>query len=151
MTGIWVVLVTLVAAGLVGLLWRGRQGRVRPAPDSPDAMDALDALDALGGSGLPEPVLGRVDRSVPVTLLQLTTPVCARCPQARALLRDVAAATPGVRHAELDLAEHPELPGRLGVRSTPTTLAITAAGHELFRVVGVPRRDDLLDALTPHL
>ncbi|MGH3940474.1 MAG: thioredoxin family protein, partial [Pseudonocardiaceae bacterium] len=86
-----------------------------------------------------------------VTLLQLNTPVCARCPQARAVLGEVAAATAGVRHAELDLAEHPELAGRLGIRSTPTTLVLSRTGQELFRVTGVPHRADLLSALQPHL
>jgi hypothetical protein len=63
----------------------------------------------------------------------------------------LAAATPGVRHTELDLAQYPELTGLLRARSTPTTLAITRRGHELFRVAGVPRRDELLSALQPHL
>jgi thioredoxin-like negative regulator of GroEL len=100
---------------------------------------------------LPEQLLRQMDVEAKVTLLQLTTPICARCPQARALLGELAAATPGLRHAELDLAQSPELANLLGVRSTPTTLAVGRSGQELFRVTGVPRREELLSALRLHL
>jgi thiol-disulfide isomerase/thioredoxin len=137
MTGLWLGLGTVLTATLFGLFWRGRQGRVRAGAEPV--------------SGLPEPVLDRLDRAATVTLLLLTGPLCARCPQARALLSEVVAATPGVRHAELDLAAHPELAAELGVRSTPTTLVVSRTGQELFRVRGVPRRTELLGALQPHL
>jgi len=142
MIGLWVGLGTLVVATIVGLRWRTRQGRI-----------AGGAVPGSAGSkpGLPEPVLRQVDGAAAVILLQLNTPVCAQCPQARAVLGELAATTPGVRHAELNLAEHPELAGRLGVRSTPTTLVLSRTGDELFRVRGVPRRADLLSALRPHL
>lgn len=148
MTGLVFALATLLLAGVLGAIWRRSQGRVRtrhatarrgaPAPDHTAA-------------ALPDPVLRRVDDSAAVTLLQLSTPICARCPQARAVLGEVSTATDGVHHTELDLAEHPELAGELGVRSTPTTLAISRSGHELFRVTGVPRRAELLSALEAHL
>jgi thiol-disulfide isomerase/thioredoxin len=134
----WLSVVVMAAAAALGLLWRARQGRVRTAP-------------GMEPPGLPEQLLRHVDAEAAVTLLQLTTPICARCPQARALLGELAAATPGVPHTELDLAQSPELANLLGVRSTPTTLAIARSGHELFRVTGVPRREELLSALQPHL
>ncbi|HEU0127050.1 MAG TPA: thioredoxin family protein [Pseudonocardiaceae bacterium] len=137
MTGWELGLGTVVAATMFGLVWRRRQGRVQVGFDA--------------AAGLPEPVLCGLDRAAAVTLLLLTAPVCARCPQARALLSEVAATTPGIRHAELDLAMHPELAAELGVRSTPTTLVVSRTGHELFRVAGVPRRAELLSALQPHL
>ena len=137
MTGLWLGLGTVVAATLFGLFWRRRQGRVQ--------------IDAEPVAGLPEPVLGRLDREATVTLLLLTVPVCGRCSQARAVLTELAVATPGVRHAELDLAAHPQLAAELEVRTTPTTLAVSRTGHELFRVAGVPRRAALLSALHPHL
>jgi thiol-disulfide isomerase/thioredoxin len=138
MMGMWLSVVVMAAAAALGLLWRARQGRVRTAP-------------GMEPPGLPEQLLRHVDAEAAVTLLQLTTPICARCPQARALLGELAAATPGVRHTELDLAQSPELANLLGVRSTPTTLAVARSGHELFRVTGVPRREELLSALQPHL
>ncbi|HEY2763089.1 MAG TPA: thioredoxin domain-containing protein [Pseudonocardiaceae bacterium] len=131
---------TLVLATLFGLIWRSRQGRV------PGTRTATTTGDIL-----PEPVLTSVDDTAAVTLLQLTIPICARCPRARTLLSDLATETPGVGYAELDLAGHPELAGQLGIRSTPTTLVVSRTGQELFRVAGVPRRAELLTALQPHL
>lgn len=142
LTGLAIAVGTLALAGVLGLLWQRGQGRVRAG------------AGAGGGpveQALPAAVLGKVDPDVAVTLLQLSAPVCARCTQARVVLGELSTVTEGVRHAELDLSEHPDLPGRLGVRSTPTTLAISAAGRELFRVAGVPRRAALLSALEPHL
>lgn len=137
MTGLWLALAVIVLAALFGLAWQARQGRLRVAPE-PELV-------------LPEQVLHHLDADAAVTLLQLTTPICARCPQARAVLAELAAAARGVRHTELDLAQHPDLADLLGVRSTPTTLAVARSGHELFRMTGVPRRDELLSALQPHL
>lgn len=138
MTGMWLALIVIVTAATFGLLWRARQGRVRSTP-------------TLEPTVLPEQILRRVDPEAAVTLLQLTTPICARCPQARAVLSDLAAATPGIRHTELDLAQSPELADLLSVRSTPTTLAVARSGRELFRVTGVPRREELLRVLQQHL
>lgn len=138
MTGMWLALMVIATAAALGLLWRARQGRVRSAPK-------------LEPPVLPEQVLHRVDAEAAVTLLQLTTPICTRCPQARTLLDELAAATPGIRHTELDLAQYPELASLLAVRSTPTTLAVARSGHELFRVTGVPRREELLSVLQQHL
>ncbi|MGH3932966.1 MAG: thioredoxin family protein [Pseudonocardiaceae bacterium] len=126
---------TLVVATVFGLLWRHRQGRVQ----------------APAGTALSGLVLCRIDSVAAVTLLQLSTPMCARCPQARALLSELAAGTPGIGYTEIDLAEHPELATELRVRSTPTVLAVSRTGHELFRVTGVPRRAELLTALQSHL
>jgi thioredoxin-like negative regulator of GroEL len=122
---------------LFGFAWQARQGRLRVAAE-------LEPV-------LPEQVLCFLDADAAVTLLQLTTPICARCPQAHAVLAELAAAARGVRHTELDLARYPELADLLRVRSTPTTLAVARSGHELFRVSGVPHREELLSALRPHL
>lgn len=136
-----VLLGTLAVAGALGLTWRARQGRVR---------QGRARRSGAAAGVVPAPVRARLNGSA-VTLLMLSAPVCAQCPQARAVLGELAAATDGLRHAEFDLAEYPELAADLGVRSTPTVLALDAAGRELFRVVGVPRRADLLAAVAPHL
>jgi hypothetical protein len=67
------------------------------------------------------------------------------------LLSDLAARTEGLHHTELDLTERPDLARELSVLRTPTTLAIDGRGTELLRVGGVPKRDQLLSALRPHL
>lgn len=137
--GLGLVLVTLVLATVVGMTWRYGQGRVR-APANHAA-----------AATLPEQVLRLVDPTAAVTLLQLNSPVCARCPQARTVLGELARATDGVRHTQIDLAEYPELADELKVRSTPTTLVLSGGGEELFRVTGVPRPAELRSALQQHL
>lgn len=86
-----------------------------------------------------------------VTLLQLSTTFCAPCRHARILLDNFARRTDGVRHVEVDLTHHPDWSTPLRVHHTPTTLALDSAGHELFRVGGVPRRDELAATLNQHL
>lgn len=116
-----VVVATLAVVGVAGAVWRARQGRVR------------------AGSGrLPEDVRALLETTDEVTLLMLTAPGCARCPQARVVLRRTAADTAGVRYQELNLADHPQIAGELGVRSTPTTLVVSPDGDELSRIIGVP-------------
>ncbi|HEV2781379.1 MAG TPA: thioredoxin family protein [Actinophytocola sp.] len=137
MTGALVLIGTLVLAGAAGLVLRARQGRVRPS--------------ASADAPVPDDVRRVLDPDAAVTLVQLSTTFCAPCRHARVLLADLAAHTDGLHHAELDLTERPELARALSVFRTPTTLAVDATGSELLRVGGVPRRDDLLEALRPHL
>jgi thiol-disulfide isomerase/thioredoxin len=84
-----------------------------------------------------------------LALLQLSSQFCADCRASRAVLTDVAGEHPGVTVREVDVAVRPELVRLLGIRRTPTTLVVDPAGVELARTVGVPRRADLLDTLTP--
>ncbi|MPZ64891.1 MAG: thioredoxin [Pseudonocardiaceae bacterium] len=137
MNGVWVALGTLALAVVLGLAWQARQGRIRR-----------------GVTALPSAVRACLDEAGPydgLTLLMLSAPMCARCPQARAVLDELVTTIHPVRRLELDLGAHPAVARDLGVRSTPTTLAISRSGHELARVIGVPRRSELLETLTPHL
>lgn len=86
-----------------------------------------------------------------VVLLQLSTTFCAPCRQAKVILADLAARTDGLRHVEFDLTPTPEVASALHVLRTPTTIALDAAGRELFRVYGIPKRDRLAAELHPHL
>jgi thiol-disulfide isomerase/thioredoxin len=135
MTSILVLAGTLALATVLGLLWRAGQGRVRDA----------------GRSSLPAALRDLVDPASPVTLLQISTTFCAPCRHTRVLLADLAGKTPGLRHVDYDVTEHPEVATSLGVHRTPTTLAVDAQGVEIMRVTGVPKRDTLLEALRPHL
>jgi len=136
LTGALVLLGTLVLASVAGLVLRARNGRVRIA----------------GATGtLPADVRDVVDPEVAVTLVQLSTEFCAPCRQARTVLADLASATAGVHHAEVDLTDRPDLARALSVLRMPTTLAVDAGGRELLRVGGVPNPRALLDALRPHL
>jgi thiol-disulfide isomerase/thioredoxin len=125
---------TLVLATVAGLVMKARNGRVRTASTRGLPAD-VEALLAPAG----------------ITLVQLSTTFCAPCRHTRVLLSDLAARTDGLHHTELDLTERPDLARELSVLRTPTTLAIDGRGTELLRVGGVPKRDQLLSALRPHL
>jgi thiol-disulfide isomerase/thioredoxin len=134
MVGALVLVGTLVLATVAGLVMKARNGRVRAAIESALPAD-IQALVEPGG----------------VTLVQLSTTFCAPCRHARVLLSDLAARTDGLHHTELDLTDRPDLAKELSVLRTPTTLAIDGRGAEILRVGGVPKRDELLAALAPHL
>lgn len=146
-TGAWALVVAVVGALGLGLALRAREGRVRMRTKRHDVEDTVF-------NQLPEQLHRRLaddpDGSR-VTLLQLSTTFCAPCRHTRILLANFAERTDGVRHVEIDLTDHPEWSTPLRVHTTPTTLALDSAGHELFRIGGVPRRDALTEALQPHL
>jgi thiol-disulfide isomerase/thioredoxin len=135
MTGVLVLIGTLVLASVAGLAMRARNGRVRETATARLLPAAV--RDALAPGG--------------VTLVQLSTTFCAPCRHTRVLLADLASRTDGLHHAELDLTERPDLARELSVLRTPTTLAIDERGTELLRVGGIPKREALLAALRPHL
>jgi thiol-disulfide isomerase/thioredoxin len=132
--GVWALLGALVITGAIGAVLRWRSGRVVQAR----------------GADLPDPVRSLLDPSA-VTLVQLSTTFCAPCRHARVLLDDLASRTSGLRHVELDITNLPDVASSLGVLRIPTTLAVSPSGQELLRVGGVPRRDALLEALSPFL
>jgi thiol-disulfide isomerase/thioredoxin len=134
MTGVLVLVGTLVLATVAGVLLRKRDGRVR----------------TVSASGLPADVRALV-APAGVTLVQLSTTFCAPCRHARVVLANLAERVDGLHHTELDLTERPDLARELSVLRTPTTLAVDGSGTELLRVGGVPKRDELLAALRSHL
>jgi len=146
-SGVWLLIGTLAAAGVLGWLLRARDGRIRRPPAAPSADQAGES----GGPALPTPVRELLDTSTPVTLVQLSTTFCATCRQAHALLAGLAREIDGLRHVELDVTNQPKVAAELGVSRAPTTLALAADGTELLRVGGLPSRERLLDALRPHL
>jgi thiol-disulfide isomerase/thioredoxin len=138
-TGLWVLVATLVAAVAVGVLLRARNGRVR------------DAEPGAPARALPAPVTAVLDPASAVTLVQISTTFCAPCRHAKAVLAPLAERTAGLHHVELDVTNQPEVAQSLSVLRTPTTIALTPDGRELLRVGGVPKGPELLDALRPHL
>ncbi|GAA3008684.1 thioredoxin family protein [Actinokineospora diospyrosa] len=135
MTGLYVALGTVAVAMCIGLLVRSLGGRTRVS----------------SAGAVPEEVRAVLDPGAAVTLVQLSTEFCGNCKQARAVLVDLAGSTTGLAHADVDLTDQPELAKRLSVLRTPTTIAVDAAGTELLRVGGIPKREDLLTSLRPHL
>ncbi|NMH98641.1 thioredoxin family protein [Pseudonocardia acidicola] len=138
-TGLLVVVGTLLAATVVGLVLKARNGRVRAARSGPGGA---------GGWALAGRSPAEQDR---VLLLQVSSPVCAPCRQTATLLTELAAGIPELVHVEVDAAERPEVAGDLGIMRTPTVVAFDRSGAELLRVSGVPRLRDLETALAPAL
>ncbi|WP_037320412.1 TlpA family protein disulfide reductase [Amycolatopsis orientalis] len=136
MTGVWVLLGVLALGGVAGALLRARNGRIRAAKPSAPALPGR-----VSGALAPEGV----------TLVQISTTFCAPCRHTRVILSALADKTDGLTHVDLDVTETPEVAKALSILRTPTTLALTPDGREVFRVGGVPRGQELLEALKPHL
>lgn len=119
----------LVLASLALALARRRDGVLRPAVVADAARDAAPAAlltpDDLGHA------LG--DRA---TLVQLSSPGCATCPQVRRVLQGLAAGRPGVVHVEIDAAQRLDLARRLNVLRTPTVLLLGPHGELRARTSG---------------
>ncbi|RCW47039.1 thioredoxin [Halopolyspora algeriensis] len=148
--GWWTLLATVAAALCLGFAWRARQGRIRVRNRTATADVEESVTDQLP-EGLRKRLTEEADEATRVTLLQLSTTFCAPCRHTRSLLTHFAGHTDGVQHIEVDLTHHPEWSTPLGVHTTPTTLALDAAGRELFRFSGVPRQGELSEALRPHV
>jgi thiol-disulfide isomerase/thioredoxin len=81
-----------------------------------------------------------------VALVQFSTELCARCPQVRRLLGEIAADR-GIPHGEIDLTTRSDLATRYHVLQTPTTFLIDASGAVVARWGGVPDRRSIVDAV----
>ena len=64
-------------------------------------------------------------------------------------MEEVINGVPDVKYVEIDVATHLELVNRLNILSTPTTMIINSKGEEIGRVIGVPKRDQISDAISP--
>jgi thiol-disulfide isomerase/thioredoxin len=140
--GLIVLLGTLAATGALGLAYTRRTGRLRAAAARPTVAPEFGLPGELAALGL-EP-------GERATLLQFSSTFCAPCRATRTLLSEVASTVPGVRHVELDVADGNEalaLVRRLDIRRTPTTLILDSSGSEVRRASGVPRREQVVDAL----
>jgi len=85
------------------------------------------------------------------TLVQFSTELCARCPQVRRLLGQIADEHADVAHIEIDLTNRNDLATRYHVLQTPTTFLVDASGSVLSRWGGVPHRSEIDQALSSTL
>lgn len=145
-TGAW-ILVAAVGLALAAGLWRAATDgrfrgthRVRGAEeaevDAPSVPPAAGVVAELGEALGPR-----------ATLLQFSSAFCAPCRATRRVLADVAGLLDGVTHVEVDAEHHLDAVRRLGVLRTPTTLVLDAAGVEVTRAAGAPRKEQVLAAL----
>ncbi|QKS13992.1 thioredoxin family protein [Curtobacterium sp. Csp1] len=133
-TAIAVLVGVLALATVIGLVLRQRTGRARTAATTTGTprTDDLAAVEDYGYAA---------------TLVQFSTPTCARCPATRRQLDAVADRHEGVRRIEVDLAERPELARRFDVMQTPTVLLLDADRTVRTRFGGPPRPAELAAAL----
>ncbi|MFJ9522821.1 thioredoxin family protein [Kitasatospora sp. NPDC101801] len=133
MTGLLVCAVVLVLASGFGLLRARRDGRLRVrAKDGAVVLTAGELGAELG------------ERA---TLVQFSTAFCQPCRATRRVLAEVAELVPGVAHVELDAEQQLDLVRRLDILRTPTVLVLDAAGRQVRRASGQPRRADVIAAL----
>jgi thiol-disulfide isomerase/thioredoxin len=131
----WVLLVvTLLASVVAGLVWRARDGRTREV-----AADALTDDDLAA--------LGITDLGTRATLVQFSSAFCAPCRATRRILGEVAATVDGVTYAEVDAETHLDAVRRFAVLRTPTVLVLDADRRVVVRASGQPRKADVLAAV----
>jgi len=149
--GTWVALAAVLVALSLGLYRAATDGRFRgthrvkgadPREDGPPAAGPPEA-SAVAGTPWQD---GLGERA---TLLQFSSAFCAPCRATRRVLADVADATPGIAHIDVDAEHHLDVVRRLGILRTPTTLILDARGRELGRASGVPTKDLVRRALPP--
>jgi thiol-disulfide isomerase/thioredoxin len=140
--GAVVAAVVLVAASLLGVLWRRRNGRFVPAATSAARTTSPDTavLTRLG-----------VTSGTPVTLLQFSSAFCAPCRATRVLCADIAGRVPGVRHVDVDAEAHLDAVRALGIWRTPTVLLVDDTLTVRRRASGAPTRAQLLAAVADVL
>ena len=131
MTGLYVVGIALVLALGFGLYRKAVDGRVRAVRATAAAPLALDAD------------LGRT-----ATFVQFSSAACAPCRATARVLDEVSASSDGVAHIEIDAEQRLDLVGELGITRTPTVLVLDSSGVVRSRMVGAPRRQDVLAALS---
>lgn len=146
-SGAWIAVAAIAVAVAFGLYRAATDGRFRGT----HRVRGAEAADDVAS----EPVKDSVVAGTPwseqlgerATLLQFSSAFCAPCRATRRVLADVATATPGVVHIDVDAEHHLDVVRRLRVLRTPTTLVLDARGRELGRAGGVPTKDLVLQAL----
>jgi thiol-disulfide isomerase/thioredoxin len=139
-----VLLAVLVVTGAVAAWWRARDGRVIGAslPVGTPAASPWEGLPVDAAD-----VVAAITPSTPLTFVEFTAPDCVPCARTRELLDDVTADRPDVSVVAVDVADGLDLARAHRIMRAPTTLLITADGHLLGRVSGVPRADELDELL----
>ena len=125
-------IVLAIATGY-GYWYRHRDGRVRDRAGREHRLQLkANEIGALG------------ERA---TLLQFSSAFCTPCRATRVILGEVAAASAGVIHIDIDAEEKLDLVRKVGILSTPTTLILDSKGFEIARAVGAPRKAQVIASL----
>lgn len=129
----WVIIVAvLLLATAYGFVDRKRSGSVHVKETSKLHVSSHEIGSELGEAA---------------TVLQFSSAFCTPCRTTRSILSSVIEHFPKMKHVEVDAEENLDLVRRLDIRQTPTTLFLNAAGKEIARAVGAPKRDQVFTAL----
>lgn len=128
------IAVVLILASAYGFWYKSSRGKIRKV---------AKPIEGAFSAGILGEELG--ERA---TLVQFSSAFCTPCRATKALLQNVVADMPDVRHIDIDAEAHLELVRKLDIRSTPTTLFLDSRGVEVGRAVGAPRRDQVISALS---
>lgn len=126
-----IVAVVISVASLAYMLWSRRDGQVQH----------VQVAGALTPDDIGAP------RGQRATLVQFSTPVCAKCPPTRELLLRVSRDLRGVEHVEVDASEHLDLARRLNIMRTPTTLILDGQGVVVSRINGATHEAQVREAI----
>ena len=88
------------------------------------------------------------DHPPQVTFLQFSSEFCQPCRVTSKVLEEVTNSFPAICHIELDVVEHMDLVKTYGITRTPTTLIIDKEGTVHYRATGVPKKAELLSAVS---
>ena len=151
MSGIWILLLVLVAATAFGLWFQRANGRVRDARTSPVPMASPHDPPASIVEQSPESAAlaaaldGRLGERA--TIVQFSSAFCQPCRATRRILEEVTVLVPGVSHVEIDAEDNLDLVRALDIRRTPTVLFLDSAGVVRKHASGQPRKADVIAAL----
>lgn len=132
-----VLLIVLAATAFVAAWWRARDGRVIGVPRAEEG-SRWDVLPREAAD-----IAAVVPGETALVLVEFTAPDCVPCAQTKAVLDRAAAGREEVSVVALDVADALDLARAHRILRAPTTLLISAEGHLLGRVAGVPRADEL--------
>jgi thiol-disulfide isomerase/thioredoxin len=134
MTGIFVVaaaVVLSVAFGIYRAVTDGRVRRTRPA-ESVARFDEGRLGEPLGSEA---------------TFVQFSSAVCAPCRATHRVLSGITADVDSLAHVEIDAESRLDLVKEFNISRTPTVLLLDADGVVRHRIVGAPRKPDVVLAL----
>ena len=153
-TGLWVLVVAVVAALAFGLYRALTDGRFRGTHrvhglsfTEQDGPPVAEPVEEPARQSVLEDTPWAADLGERATLLQFSSAFCAPCRATRRILGDVSSTLPGVVHLEVDAEHHLDVVRRLGILRTPTTLVLDEHGHEVTRATGAPTKQQVMSAL----
>jgi thiol-disulfide isomerase/thioredoxin len=134
MTGIFVVAAAVVLSVAFGVYRAVTDGRVRRTRQA----ESVVRLDA---GRLGEPLGSEA------TFVQFSSAVCAPCRATHRVLSGITADDGSLAHVEIDAETRLDLVKEFNISRTPTVLLLDADGVVRHRIVGAPRKPDVVLAL----